>query len=309
MSSDVAEDDRELAVGEREDVVEVAAGPRSLRGPVRGRGPDRAKSRRRLGQQRRLQQTDVVEQLVALDFQTPGATRGEPGARGGYEHKEQQDAHHQADRHGHDDDLASLAIGAEPPGFGASLLRGRALWRPVSELASGERREGEDRRGRASWQRASARARGGTLASSTERLGVADSAPGRGRRIATGKLTASVAAAARERRRGSLRAVPRRPLRHMRSARRGPRGFDGVRLLALGALAPRAGALAVPRVAAAGVPPRTPSIPGWRVRRARATRAAATQGLSSARGVSARFEHGRGDGDGRTRRWRAGRRG
>jgi hypothetical protein len=61
VSGDIADDNSHPAVPEREQIVEVAAGARAVRGPVSRRGADGTETVGKDGEQRALEKADVLE--------------------------------------------------------------------------------------------------------------------------------------------------------------------------------------------------------------------------------------------------------
>ena len=106
VSGDVADDDGEPAVVEREQVVEVPARSRPVGGLVGRRGRHRAEPSGRYGKQRGLKQPHVLEQLPALTVQPPHAQRDQARAYAQREREREQHADEDAYGGGHDaDDL------------------------------------------------------------------------------------------------------------------------------------------------------------------------------------------------------------
>ena len=106
MTGDVADDHSQLAVLEREDVVEVSAGGGSGGGAVVSGRADGTEARGRSGQQSCLQQADVLEQLTTLKLKATSASCDQPRANTEREGEREQRANQQAHRRGHDaDDL------------------------------------------------------------------------------------------------------------------------------------------------------------------------------------------------------------
>ncbi len=79
MARDIAHDQRQSPVTQREDVIEVASRRRPRGGTVGGRRADRADPRRQLRQQRRLQQPHILEQIARAG--APGAPPVGPTSR------------------------------------------------------------------------------------------------------------------------------------------------------------------------------------------------------------------------------------
>ena len=126
VPGDVAEEDRDATVLEREHVIEVSARTGACRRTVGRRGGHRADSSRQHRQQRGLQQTHVLEQLLALALQSPRArrrqTRAQPHRR--RERQQQADEHPHGHRHHRHDlrDRSRQRRGAR----GRAALRGSA---------------------------------------------------------------------------------------------------------------------------------------------------------------------------------------
>ena len=73
VAGDVAEQQPDAPVGQRERVVEVTAGGGAVGGAVGDRRQQRAEARGHGGQQRRLQQADVLHQALALALEAARA--------------------------------------------------------------------------------------------------------------------------------------------------------------------------------------------------------------------------------------------
>jgi hypothetical protein len=77
VAGDVAEQQANAAVGQRERIVEVAAGGRAVGRAVGHRGLQRPEAQRHSGQQRGLEQADVLHEPPALAAQAARAGGGD----------------------------------------------------------------------------------------------------------------------------------------------------------------------------------------------------------------------------------------
>ncbi len=105
VSGDVADDDRQPAVIECEQIIEVPARPGTVRRPVGRGGADRTEPSGQHRKQRGLKQADVLEQLPTLALQSPGAQRGQARAERQRQREREQTADespHQSGYHADD---------------------------------------------------------------------------------------------------------------------------------------------------------------------------------------------------------------